>query len=665
MTLSARDLLTPNVLRVSAEARPADYHRETVGSRPLVFAVFEQETFLGLVDAQAVLHHPERIFLDLCHPTSPPSIADTTPLEQILAEMERQQRDVLSVINADGHFPGVVTRVGITNALLTRSQARRRREREQAERTLHQLSQALEQTADNVIITGRDGVITYVNPAFEQLTSYTPAEAVGQTPRLLKSGQHDARFYQGLWRTLLRGAVFRGIFMNRKKDGEIYYEEKTITPLRDQAGHVTHFVSTGRDITMRQRLEEEAERQRREAEVLAALAHSLNTSLELDTILPYVAEGARDLCRGDAASIALREPGGKAAVVRYRVGKGSEFFKDLRIDPDNGLGGQVLRTGCPARTKQYATDPRPNPDQLRIAHEAGTMTLLVVPIMIGTWVEGLLYVTRSSPQPFTNHDEEILQRLGDHAAVAIHNARPYAEAQQRQWIAESLAEVNYLLLQALDPAEVGQWIVDSIRGLLQAQTAALYRWEPEADALVALATAGDISFEQGQSLAFPRGTGLSWLAMQQREPVATPDVLADPRVTLTPAQRARLEKAAYRAVLVVPLRIGARVIGTLVIADRLGRSYDQEAIELAQAFADQGATALHNAQLYAEVQDSRARPGPGQRGSPSIAGVPSPRNGLLSHRPGSAHERATARAGPPGPGGGPAARDRASAVHPG
>lgn len=121
--------------------------------------------------------------------------------------------------------------------------------RKVADQTLLKLSSAVEQTADMVMITGRAGVIEYVNPAFEAVTGYTREQVIGKTPRVLKSGQHDNAFYQELWYTILSGRVYRAVMVNRKQSGDIYFEDKTITPLTEATGTITHFVSTGRDIT--------------------------------------------------------------------------------------------------------------------------------------------------------------------------------------------------------------------------------------------------------------------------------------------------------------------------------------------------------------------------------------------------------------------------------
>jgi PAS domain S-box-containing protein len=129
-------------------------------------------------------------------------------------------------------------------------------ELKQAEEAIHRLSRIVEQADDTVVVTDREGVMEYVNASFERLTGYTREEALGLTPRVLKSGHHDVRFYRELWDTILKGEVFRGELANCTKNGELFYEMKTIAPLRDAHGNITHFVATGKDVT-RHKLDEE------------------------------------------------------------------------------------------------------------------------------------------------------------------------------------------------------------------------------------------------------------------------------------------------------------------------------------------------------------------------------------------------------------------------
>jgi len=121
---------------------------------------------------------------------------------------------------------------------------------------IRKLSRTVQQTADIILITDRAGVIEYVNPAFEDTTGYARCEAIGKKPSLVKSGAHPPEFYRRLWNTILGGEVYRDVLVNRKKDGSLYYEDICITPLKDDAGRTTHFISTGKDITDRRRAEE-------------------------------------------------------------------------------------------------------------------------------------------------------------------------------------------------------------------------------------------------------------------------------------------------------------------------------------------------------------------------------------------------------------------------
>jgi sigma-B regulation protein RsbU (phosphoserine phosphatase) len=119
------------------------------------------------------------------------------------------------------------------------------------------LTSAVEQTADSIIITDRGGVIEYVNPAFESTTGYTREELTGLTPRILNSGVHDHVFYENLWATILAGTVFRDTMANRKKNGEIFYAEQTITPMWGPTGAITHFVTVIKDVTEQKKLQEQ------------------------------------------------------------------------------------------------------------------------------------------------------------------------------------------------------------------------------------------------------------------------------------------------------------------------------------------------------------------------------------------------------------------------
>ena len=146
----------------------------------------------------------------------------------------------------------------------------------------HLLKGALEATANAVLITDRNGKILWTNPAFARLTQYTPKESVGKTPSLLRSGKHPSEFYKQMWQTIGSGNVWHGELINRRKDGTLYTEDMTITPIAGSNGKPTHFVAVKQDITERKLLEEQY-RQAQKMEALGTLAcgiaHDFNNLL--------------------------------------------------------------------------------------------------------------------------------------------------------------------------------------------------------------------------------------------------------------------------------------------------------------------------------------------------------------------------------------------------
>ena len=155
-----------------------------------------------------------------------------------------------------------ITRLGnaVERAL---EQKRLRDERKRMQQQLLLQSTAVETAGSAVLVTNRSGAILWVNPAFTALTGYTAEEVLGKTPRVLKSAKHGKAFYRKLWKTILSGQTWRGEFTNRRKDGSLFYDEHTITPVRSEGGEITHFIGIMHDVTERKRAEARVQEQAR------------------------------------------------------------------------------------------------------------------------------------------------------------------------------------------------------------------------------------------------------------------------------------------------------------------------------------------------------------------------------------------------------------------
>jgi PAS domain S-box-containing protein len=158
----------------------------------------------------------------------------------------------------------------------------RKRQRELEQEQLRLQHSALEAAANAIVITNREGQIRWVNDAFTRLTGYSREEAIGRNPRVLKSGRHDAEFYRRLWETVVAGSVWQDSLTNKRKDGTLYHEEMTITPVRSQAGEITHFIAIKQDVTERRKLEQQflrAQRMQSIGLLAGGVAHDLNNVL--------------------------------------------------------------------------------------------------------------------------------------------------------------------------------------------------------------------------------------------------------------------------------------------------------------------------------------------------------------------------------------------------
>jgi GAF domain-containing protein len=349
-------------------------------------------------------------------------------------------------------------------------------------------------------------------------------------------------------------------------------------------------------------LAESREKSRR-LEALGRLAQTLTATLSPDEVFRRVVDAAVELFGSSAAQLWLVEDDGQHVALHAIAGADAPTENFERVRVGEGLIGIVVATREPLAVVDILNDPRAR--NVEQARAAGVVSVGIVPLLIGQRILGGLAIGMRARHAPTPEEMQLLGSLASHAANAINNAQLYREATRQAQRMSALADLVRLLSETLDLDLVAQRVADSVRRLLGAHSSSLYRIDPESQALVSFAVSGEAGLAIDRDTAFPRGHAVVGVAVQERAPVATPDLLGDPRFIFTEQMRAGLERIGNRSVLAVPLRVGERVIGALGVGDRVGREFDDDEIRLAEAFADQAALALENARLYTEATRRR------------------------------------------------------------
>ncbi len=197
-------------------------------------------------------------------------------------------------------------------------------ERKRAEESLMLQNVALQSAANAIVITDRAGKIISVNQAFTQLTGYSQEDVIGNKPNILKSGSHTDSFYQNLWKTILSEDVWKGEIENRRKDGSLYTEEMTITPVRQAQGEISHFIAIKQDITDRKKLQQEILQSQKIQSIgtlAGGIAHDFNNILAIILIYASLLERSEDSSKEKILE--------SSRAIARAVGRGKELVRQI------------------------------------------------------------------------------------------------------------------------------------------------------------------------------------------------------------------------------------------------------------------------------------------------------------------------------------------------
>jgi PAS domain S-box-containing protein len=466
-------------------------------------------------------------------------------------------------------------------------------ERKRAEETLSKLSSAVEQTADNVFICSRKGIIEYVNPAFEQLTGYTKEEAIGSTARILKSGAHDLAFYQDLWNTILGGDVFRAEFTNRKKSGELYYEEKTLTPIRDNHGNLTHFVSTGKDVTERKHAEQQLQRRADEFAALYETVHDLALQQDLPTLLQTIIERASALIEASVGAMYLYDA--KQQQLELVGAKGLQLPRGLRLQVGEGLAGRVAQTHEPLIVDDYRQWPHRSPQLEEVAIRA----VVGVPMLAqrGGELIGVLImdIIGESERKFTAADARLLTLFASQVASAVHNARLFEETRQRLAELEAVNKISTILRVAQTLDEMLPLLLDEMLAVLGCDAGAVSIYDEAHDELVPLVLRG---WFRNTTAKLKPHEGIAGHVFASGEVYATHEFATDPRVL----NSVRSQVPRDWSGVCVPIRSASSIVGVLFAAVALPRELIPNEVHLLTTLAEIAGSAIQRARLFEQMQ---------------------------------------------------------------
>ena len=381
-----------------------------------------------------------------------------------------------------------------------------------------------------------------------------------------------------------------------RQDGARVWIEANVSRVV-KAGRLVGYLAVVRDIGDRRR---GARATRAMAQVGRELLASLDVGAAAERIVTAVVEvfqGRRAvLYEIDAASLVCVAAGG-AEDCRSWVG--------WRLPSGAGIAWRALaedRIVTSAETPEPALPPDADP---RLVEEE-TESTVALPLRARGQLLGVLVLGGGAHRVFGEAEIELLTVFGAQAALILQNAHLFAKSERRRRVAERLSEIANLLPQSLAVEEVGQRIADAVFAVLDVRVASVFGLDHGTGDPVLVALSGNTGPGLRPGIVFPDAAGMVGLAVRERQPVLTPNILTDPRVGLTPELRAAIEHAQYHAVLAVPLLVQDRVVGALGVGDLAGRSFGTEEIEIVRAFADQAAIALENHQLYGDLREALA-----------------------------------------------------------
>ncbi len=438
-------------------------------------------------------------------------------------------------------------------------------EQRAAEASARQLASAVEASASSIVITDKNGSIEYVNPSFERNTGYSSAEALGENPRILKSGKHSDEFYAQMWKTLTNGEIWQGELVNKKKNGELYWETVSISPIPDDTGKIRHYVAVKDDIS---KLKEAEKRISQQNEFLQAIMEGIAAPFYVLDVQDY-------------SIVMANEAAKRSGIAESRTCYGMTHRLDAPCSGENH----------PCPIQHVVTHKKPFTIEHKHYREDGTT-----------------YDVEVHGYPLYDSEGNVIQMIEYSLDIS---ARKEAERRAKRLLTEQIAVRKALeaITSSLDINTVLQQITQEISEVLDCTSTYLWRWD-------ATTHVGKVAAEYFSPQASERER-VSSLGQEyeDQDPGFIAKIKTNQHVitqlgetAVAPKYEEYLRNRGVKSTLHIPIQwLGETIAFIEIWESRLARDFTTDEINLCQHIANNAAVAINNAQNYEQAQQEIER----------------------------------------------------------
>ncbi len=479
---------------------------------------------------------------------------------------------------------------------------------------LHQFATAAAQNPVSMVITDPKGMIEYVNPQFEKLSGYRLDEVYGKSTKIFSSGETPREVYADLWETILSGNNWQGEMLNRRKNGETYWEESIISPVKDNKGNITHFIAMKQDLGPRKKTQAEIVKRLRELDAINTISLAAASQLDLSGLARLVGQKIQEIFSIQSLFIAIYDTQKDVIDMLYWVVEGDP----LNIEPipyGTGLSSIVLKTKASLLIDEdFATrGPAMGANMDGIERYGYPKSWLGIPIISGDEAIGLIGVQDFQREhAFNTDDIQLLTTISANIAIALENARLYISAQneiehrkqaekETRQRAEQLAAyfaTSRVILSGIELNSVLTKIHDECQKIANVDIFTIIIPDDAMDKVeIIRLNAGNIASSEMPMPNFNH-SHLHAEVLREKQTIYIPDIFASDLAEKYPGFLA--ENSDMHTYLGVPIQQGENTIGVMAIQQQNRHAFSPEHLLFFETIASLAAIAIRNARLYHE-----------------------------------------------------------------